>query len=236
MALRTGWTGLELLSSPDEPLHVGLDRAARIRARDTLGSGVTPLSINSYVHVGHPQHSDAEVVEAIRAEAVLARDVGATAVRVFPGADGTRVIARRLKAAAQALPPGIEIWIETHDTHSTGRAVAHILDKAADARVRAVWDIAHPVHQGEPWQETLVALQPHLAHVQIKDEFAAGTPPLPLGDGTVPVEAVLNGLSAEHYPGWVSLEWERKWFPEAAPLEEVLLAAGTWLRERVRPN
>ncbi|MFD4788297.1 sugar phosphate isomerase/epimerase family protein [Streptomyces sp. NPDC058459] len=249
LALRTGWTGIEVLSSADEPVHTGLDGPARAAARRLLADGVTLLSVNSYVHVGRTDQSDEEVVTSILAEARLAADLGATAVRVFPGAEGgtgavvgagagleagTARIVARLSGAARLLPPGVGIWLETHDSHSTGAEVAALLDEIADRRVRALWDIAHSCRRGEPWETTLDVLRPHLAHVQIKDEEPTGRHlPVPLGEGAVPVAAVLRRLSAEGYGRWVSLEWERKWYPAVAPLDEVLAKARTWLRDTV---
>ncbi|MGW6216723.1 sugar phosphate isomerase/epimerase family protein [Streptomyces sp. NPDC055109] len=236
LALRTGWTGLELLSSSDEPLHIGLDAAARRAAREELAQGVTPVSINSYIHIGTSRLSDDEVVEATLAQALLAHDIGATAVRVFPGGDAPRsedCMVDRLREAADLLPEDVELWLETHDSHSTGRDVSRVLDRVGSGRVRAIWDLAHPVHSGEQWQQTLDALRPHLAHVQIKDEGAAGEPPVPLGRGNLPLAPTLNALVSEGYHGWFSLEWERKWFPEADPLEEVLTKANVWIQANV---
>ncbi|MFD6418118.1 sugar phosphate isomerase/epimerase family protein [Streptomyces sp. NPDC060194] len=236
LALRTGWTGLELLSSLDEPLHTGLDTHARAKFRRELGPEVTPVGVNSYVHVGASHLEDEDVITAILSEAELARDIGAAGVRVFPGGEpdeSDERLATRLRAAAGQLPAGVQIWLETHDSHSTGRQVADVLERTASPHVRAIWDLAHTVHGREPWQETVDVLRPHLAHVQIKDEVTAGSTPVALGCGTLPVAAALTGLLDTGYAGWTSLEWERKWFPEAEPLEGILTHGRTWIQDNV---
>lgn len=235
LALSTGWTGIEVLSSDDEPIHTGLDQRTRQTVREILRRDVTLLSINSYIHVGRSDRTDAQVVADTISEAQLAADVGASALRVFPGADGeggdVRII-RRLKKAARLIPAGVEIWLETHDSHSTGAAVSGLLDRIADKRVRAIWDVAHPMNEGEHWQTTLTLLRPHLAHVQIKDEAEDDSrTPVLLGAGSLPVADILNHLLADGYQQWVSLEWERKWYPDVVSLEDALIQGRAWLQE-----
>ncbi|MFC4996296.1 hypothetical protein ACFPIJ_00450 [Dactylosporangium cerinum] len=84
LALRTGWHGLELRSAPDEPVHIGLSATGRQAAVEILG-GLATLCIASYVKVASGQVSDEQCVSDLLAEAGLAADLGARAVRVFPG-------------------------------------------------------------------------------------------------------------------------------------------------------
>lgn len=242
LARRTGWAGVELRSADDEPIHVGMSLDEIQAARRDL-AGVTIIATNSYVRLASTAQSDDEVVEATLAEADLARSLGTGAVRVFPGAGadaepGTagyaereRVMIRRLALATDRLPDGVQLWLETHDSHRTGEAVARVLAAVDDPRARAIWDIAHPPKSGERWQTTLEQLRPHLAHVQIKDE-RPGQVPLFLGDGDVPVVDIVRALEGEGYRGWYSLEYEHKWHPEAPPLEEALTCGSLWWGER----
>lgn len=230
LALRTGWTGVELRSAPDEPVHASISRADREAARARL-AGVAILAIDSYVRCGTTDAADEQVIRQLLAEAELAADLGAQAVRVFPGAAGPgqdeMIIARLAEAAAQ-LPSGVEIWLETHDSHRTGRDVSRVLATVDDRRVRAIWDVAHPIAAGEALPDTLAHLRPHLAHVQIKDEDSARSP-VALGTGVLPLAEILRALQREPYDGWLSLEWEKKWHPEAAELEPTLVAGRKWL-------
>ncbi|MFC4590206.1 sugar phosphate isomerase/epimerase family protein [Sphaerisporangium corydalis] len=259
MAARTGWPGLELRSAPDEPVHRGLTAAGRRAARSAL-AGVTVLCVASYVKVAAPpgppggpgvlgaglgnggagsgdeevEAGDEEVVSALLAEAELARDLGAAAVRVFPGGQGDgqddRRAVRRLRAVAPRLPDGVEVWLETHDSHPRGRDVARVLAEVGSPRVRAIWDAAHPWLAGETVAETAAALAPWLAHVQVKDRASVADPtPVPLGDGVLPLRQVLAALRELGYGGWVSLEWEHKWHPSATSLEHALQAGRAWL-------
>lgn len=232
LAARTGWTGLELRAADDEPVHAGLSDAQRRAARADL-AGITVLCIATYAQVASAGAADDACIEEILAHAHLAADLGARAVRVFAGGDDAQADARaahRLRTAAAELPEGVEIWLETHDTHPRGRDVARILSAVDDPRVRAVWDIAHPWSHGEMPEQTATALGPRLAHLQLKDIASrADHTPVLLGDGVLPLREALKAAAGAGYDGWLSLEWERKWFPAAAPLEQALLAARAWL-------
>ncbi|MEV6971272.1 sugar phosphate isomerase/epimerase family protein, partial [Hamadaea sp. NPDC051192] len=147
-----------------------------------------------------------------------------------PGNDADQRAVARLRTIADRLPDGVQIWLETHDSHPRGVDVARILGQVDDDRVRAIWDVLHPWRVGEPLTVSLAALHPYLAHVQVKDVLSATErTPLPLGQGTVPLRDALELLRRAAYPGWLSLEWESKWHPEAGPLREALIASRAWL-------
>jgi sugar phosphate isomerase/epimerase len=269
LARISGWTGLELRAAADEPVHTGLTAVQRAAARAELQE-IPVLCIASYVQVAAP--GDSCVADAL-AHAQLAVDLGASAVRVFPGAptpgaptsgtgaphsgpgaphsgpgaphsgpgatkasDADATAIRHLKSIAARLPDGVEIWLETHDSHPRGTDVARVLGEVGDPRVRAIWDVLHPWRSGEPLTVTAAALHPYLAHVQVKDVASAEErTPVPLGAGSVPLADVLALLRRQDYDGWLSLEWESKWHPAAGPLPEALALSRAYLTgERLR--
>ncbi|MGS2617782.1 sugar phosphate isomerase/epimerase family protein [Micromonospora sp. LZ34] len=236
LAAGTGWRGLELRAAADEPVHVGLHPEARAAARAVLrDGGAEPLVVASYVRVADGAADDRAIVSEALAHARLAEDLGCPYVRVFPGAveadpPADARAARRLRAIAAELPPGVTVLLETHDSHPRGADVARILAEVGHPRVGALWDVLHPWRYGEPVGETAIALQPWLAHVQIKD---ARSPqdlrPVMLGDGAVPLAAVFETLRERGYNGALALEWEAKWYPDAPPLAEALRLGTAWL-------
>nr|WP_230421688.1 sugar phosphate isomerase/epimerase family protein [Catenulispora pinistramenti] len=228
LARSTGWLGLELRAADDEPVHVGLSARERAAAREVLESGgVTVLAVASYVKVASGAVSDDECVAATLAHAELARDLGAPYVRVFPGAEepGAEADARavrRLNAAAARLPEGVAILLETHDSHPQGVDIARVLSQVS-GDVGTIWDVMHPWRTGEPIAVTKEALAPYLRHVQVKDVLSPEErKPLPLGEGTIPLGEFYAALRELGYQGWMSLEWESKWHPDAVPLAEAL--------------
>lgn len=239
LAVSCDWRGIELRTAAGEPVHVGLSAARRAEVRQTLtAAGVVPIAVASYTRVADPDADDDTVVADLVAHAQLAADVGATYVRVFPGGQPERgeasddAAVSRLRAAAGSLAgTPVSIAVETHDSHRRGADVARLLDRVADGRVRAIWDALHPWLAGEPPTETAAALRDHLAYVQIKDVASAAelTPVLP-GSGVLPLRDIAALAVQIDGDGWVSLEWESKWFPTAAPLADALAAASDLVR------
>ena len=231
LARQSGWLGLELRAAPDEPVHTGLTAAQRSAALAEL-DGVPVVCVASYVRIA--AEGESCVADAL-AHAQLALDLGAQAVRVFPGATSTgpaadAVAVRHLTAIAARLPDPVEIWLETHDSHSRGVDVARVLGEVGHPRIRAIWDVLHPWRVGEALTVTAAALHPYLAHVQVKDVASPEErTPLPLGAGTIPLGDVLALLRRQDYAGWLSLEWESKWHPAAGPLPQALAMSRAYL-------
>lgn len=239
LASCTGWHRVELRAAADEPVHCGLDRAARARARAALrDGGAKPLVVASYVRVADGTVDDDACVADGLAHARLAADLGCPFVRVFPGAadhgpETDELAARRLRAIAADLPAGVTVLLETHDSHPRGADVARILAAVDHPRVRALWDVLHPWRYGEPVDRTVAELRPWLAHVQIKDARSPqDLSPVFLGTGAVPLTDAFAALRAEGYDGTLALEWEAKWYPDAPPLSEALRRGADWLRRQ----
>ncbi|MET9241976.1 sugar phosphate isomerase/epimerase [Nonomuraea sp. NPDC003709] len=228
-----GCQGLELRLHPDTGVHAGLDAAERRSARERVErAGLEIAALAGYVKVCAPG-PDELAIEALLADLRLAADLGAPAVRVFPGGDDPAVGARRLKAVSgTASALGVRVLVETHDHMATGAAVAGLLAEAGcPESTGAIWDLLHPWRHGEPPAETLAALGPYLSYVQVKDAVSAeDTTPVPMWTGSVPLAEAGELLHAAGYDGWVSLEWERTWYPQVAPVEEILPGAADWVR------
>ncbi|MFI6787010.1 sugar phosphate isomerase/epimerase family protein [Nonomuraea sp. NPDC050383] len=225
--------GLELRLHPDTGVHRGLTPEERRSARERVeAAGLEISALAGYVRVCEPG-PDEPLVEALRADLELAADLGAPGVRVFPRGDDPAVGARRLRAVSDAAARlGVRVLVETHDLMPTGAAVAGLLE-AADrpGTTGAVWDLLHPWRHGETPAETLAALGPWLEYVQVKDAVSAeDTTPVPMWTGSVPLDEGGELLRAAGYDGWVSLEWERTWYPQVAPVEEILPGAAEWVR------
>ncbi|WP_371786181.1 sugar phosphate isomerase/epimerase family protein [Streptosporangium subroseum] len=173
---------------------------------------------------------DEPVVRALREDLLLAADLGAPAVRVFPGGEDVEAGARRLRAVAGlCAESGVRVLVETHDAMPTGAAVGRLLDAAGvPGAAGALWDVLHPWRHGEEPAQTLEALGEHLAYVQVKDAISAvDTTPVPMWEGGVPLDEC--GELLRGFGGWVSLEWERTWYPQVAPVEEILPGAREWV-------
>ncbi|WP_243795227.1 sugar phosphate isomerase/epimerase [Saccharopolyspora gloriosae] len=238
VAVEHGCDGLELRSHPDEEVHPSLPvrRAASLRSR-IEDAGLVVSCLAGYARVCEPG-TDAPVIAQLRTLIESAALLGAPSVRVFPGgepgADGPAAdrIATVLPDLAAS---GVRLLIETHDSHPTGEAAVRLAAPFADpGRVGVLWDALHPWRSGEPPARTRAVLGEHLGYFQVKDARCAEDPtPVPPGAGRVPLDEC--GAALRGWSGWISLEWEKAWYPAIQPVQEPLRAAGDWFR-RWRPE
>lgn len=203
LAADNGFEGLELRAHPEEPVHPGLSIAERVEVVEEFkAAGVEILSVAGYAKVAAPG-DDATVLAEARALLELARDLGASYIRVFPGggdsspgeADATG--ARRLAALAPfAADLGVRILLETHDSHSTGEDAARVLAAVGHASAGALWDVMHTWRSGEDPEVSQRLLAPFLGYVQVKDIASADdTTPLPPGEGVLPLRRIVGLLT-----------------------------------------
>ncbi|MFF4246912.1 sugar phosphate isomerase/epimerase family protein [Streptomyces sp. NPDC001822] len=230
LAARHGYQGVELRAHPEEPVHPGLGPAERAAvAEEFKRGGVEVLTVAGYARVA-AAGDDEPVLAELAGLVQLAHDLGAPYVRVFPGggdqdpAEADAVAARRLGAAApHAADLDVRILLETHDSHRAGADVARVVGTVGHGRIGALWDVMHTWLAGEDPAASHAVLAPHLGYVQFKDVASAeDTTPLALGAGVLPLKACLDTLDPD---SWVCWEYEKRWYPGAADLPE-LLAAG----------
>ncbi|MFF1881866.1 sugar phosphate isomerase/epimerase family protein [Pseudarthrobacter sp. NPDC058196] len=248
-----GARGVELRLGRGEIAAQAMTRRERSELRSRIeGAGLAVTGVASYIRVAEPL-ADELVVGALEAALILAHDLGAPAVRVFPGApahpcgyhrvpdtvqarqETNTLAAGRLTAVARlARDLGTYPALETHDSHPRGSDIAAILHMV-DGPAGAVWDLMHPWRVGETLDETWQALHPWLTgpagSVQIKDaRLPASRTPALIGTGTLPVDAFAELLRDTGYAGPVCLEWEKAWHPDAPPLDEALGSTARWFR------
>ncbi|MGW5636550.1 sugar phosphate isomerase/epimerase family protein [Streptomyces sp. NPDC003832] len=235
----SGITALELRCAPGQLIapdstdgQVGHLRAA---LRD---AGLTVVCLASHVRLTEAPGQGRLLERALEQAALL----GAPYVRVFGGDGGVTRAERRERAVrtlAAAVPwaeeLGVAVLLETHDSFLTGRLVADVLTRVGSPAAGAIWDVVNPWRAGEDVPSTARSLAPFLKHVQLKDVAGPGDlrPVLP-GEGTVPLGEALDALDRIGYRGRLSLEWERAWYPDVAPLTEALPAFRALLDARTR--
>lgn len=248
-----GVGGLELRLSPNEIVHPAMTAGELAGVASAVAdTGVRVTGIASYVQVASAAN-DEMVVGALAGAMNLAAALGAPMVRVFPGApvhaaaysekptlrepadEVAERAARRLNAVARlAEDLGVYPALETHDSHPQGADIAGILERV-DGPVGAIWDLMHPWRTGESLDDSWRRLSPWLTGqrargaVQIKDaNLPEDATPVPIGDGTLPVDGFADLLTANGYDGPICLEWEKKWHPAAAELPVALASTCAW--------
>lgn len=123
----------------------------------------------------------------------------------------------------------VDLMVETHDSIFTAAAIRRLVEAAPGLAV--LWDSHHTWKKGgEDPLITWATAREHIVHVHVKDSISApGTPHgftyVPPGGGEFPFAALIERLRRDRFVGAVSLEWEKLWHPQLAPLDEALEAA-----------
>jgi sugar phosphate isomerase/epimerase len=243
----TGYRGIELRLIDGELIDPAMPSAARAQVRRTTDAAGLPIvAVDSSIRLT----ADGAAAE-LAAFLELAAGWDAPLVRVFGGPlpaatadpaarrEALDRAARVLDAAAPAAQRlGVAIGVETHDDFSASATVAELLDLVAPGAgggpgaggpgvIGAVWDSHHPHKAGETPAQVRANLGDRILLAQVKDARRAperddGWQLVLLGEGEVAVREMLAELAAARYPGWVSVEWEKRWHPEIEPPEVAL--------------
>jgi sugar phosphate isomerase/epimerase len=222
-----GCRGVELRCRAGELIAPDTEFDAARRLGDALrAGGLEPICLATYVQIG----SANDVLGDLEHHLKLAAAAGVPMIRVFGGEVGDQEVPRRAvkrlrEAAETSARTGVSILLETHDAMLEGRVIASVLEEAAVSTAGALWDILNPWRAGEEPETTARYLGPWLRHVHLKDA-ASKTELAPLipGTGVVPINPILSLLARSSYQGWVELEWESAWYPDAPPLDDALKA------------
>jgi sugar phosphate isomerase/epimerase len=222
-----GCRGVELRCRAGELIAPDTEFDAARRVGDALrAGGLSPICLATYVQIGAAN----DVLGDLKHHLELAAAAGVPMIRVFGGEVGDpevpRRAAQRLRGAGDtSVRTGVAMLLETHDAMLEGRVIASVLDAAAVPTAGAIWDILNPWRAGEEPEATARYLGSWVRHVHIKDA-ASKTELAPLipGTGVVPIIPILSLLARSDYRGWVELEWESAWYPDAPPLDDALKA------------
>lgn len=157
-----------------------------------------------------------------------------------------------LEAAAKA---GVRLGFENHfntlaDSVRGSLEVVHAMNHASAGIVYDQGNLT--LLRAEDHREAVPRQAPYIVHVHVKDISFMEKPPdktsdrvdtLPadarpvvsrvMGEGCLPWPEILQELWRAGYDGWLSLEYERRWYPEQLPPVEIGLRAGADLVRRI---
>jgi sugar phosphate isomerase/epimerase len=242
-----GYGGVELRLVDGELIDPAMPAAARATVRRTAAAAGLPIvAVDSSIRL-----TGTDPGPELRRFLELASDWESPLVRVFGGPLAAEHPARRsqLESAARVLQAavpaaerlGVAIGVETHDAFSASSTLAALLELVPSEWAGAVWDSHHPHRMGERPADVQANLGGRVLLAQVKDARRAperedGWQLVLLGDGEVPVREMLGLLAGARYPGWVSVEWEKRWHPEIEEPEVALpqhhRVLESWLRDR----
>lgn len=242
-AREQGYSGIELRLLDDQVISPELLAANRERIRRAFGGDVALAALGSSVRLSNP---DADEKRAQESDCLAlieeAKALGAPTIRVFGGkrpdgvtlAEGIESVATSLRRLAPAAgEAGVSLVLETHDDFARARDVAAVLERVDSPAVGALWDTHHPYRMGESAAEVWTLLSGRLLHTHVKDarRNGDGWDLVLLGEGEVPVREAVAKLAAEHWTGYVVVEWEKKWHMEIPEPEIAFPQHAKLLRE-----
>jgi sugar phosphate isomerase/epimerase len=124
----------------------------------------------------------------------------------------------------------VDLMIETHDVLLDAARIQRFIAAMPRDSVRLLWDAHHTWKKGgEDPSITWKKIGRHVVHVHVKDSVSIPGARHPFtyvlpGTGEFPM-ASLREILAVEFSGALSLEWERFWQSDLAPLEDALRSA-----------
>ncbi len=119
----------------------------------------------------------------------------------------------------------VTVLVETAGPYADSARLRALLNRFADDRLAALWDMALTCFAaGEDAEKTITELGAYVRHVRVHDgrkENGLVRPEL-LGDGSLPLTELMNALRSVNYDGYVSLEWDPKWIEGLEDIEIIL--------------
>jgi len=132
----------------------------------------------------------------------------------------------------------VTLALETHDDWTDSSVFGRLMAEVNHPRVRVLWDLHHPFRtNGEPAEMTYRNLIPYTVSTHFKDSLPnedGGHTYTLLGEGDVPLKAMLDMLVEGGYDGYAILEWEKRWHPYVEEPEEAFPGFVAYMRELER--
>ena len=215
-ALDMGFSGIEVYNLPKfpdmlakgGPFHLYQTAAT---ARDLRERKLTIPCFDTSCDLS----TDASAVETLLELIQVARNaqVGyVVACALEDREDVVRDALHRLVPAAEKA--GISLLLKTSGIYADTARLRAMLNHFASDYLGALWDVHHPYRDfGESGDATIKNLGAYVRHVHLRDSDDEGTYQL-IGEGTMPIDEVMQALSSVNYDGFISLEWKPEWLED----------------------
>ena len=237
-ARKIGFSGIEIRGLEDKMLAEEIIQFLPENKTATLSAlkdhNLEMIGFGSSVSFHQQDKFDAMLAEGKRAIDVC-QFMGIPAIRIFgdkfpPGEKEASVISRVAKGAGilaeYGEERGVKVLLETHGDFITLERIKGVFDQVRSRNLRLLWDVGNTdFTYGDNFMEFYQPLKDLIVHTHFKDHIR-GIPGdektykyCRLGEGQIPVKAIVKQLLADHYTGYFCLEWEKKWHPELPEAE-----------------
>ena len=121
----------------------------------------------------------------------------------------------------EAREKDVTLLIKSSGIYSDTARLRNLLDSFACDELAVLWDVHHPYRDfGESADTTIKNLGDYVRHVHLRDSDDAGNYNL-IGEGTMPIDEIVQALSSVNYDGFISLEWKPDWMEELQDREVI---------------
>jgi len=153
-------------------------------------------------------------------------NLGVEYVGVHTSCDTQAACAERMAVLLKALgEKPVTLLIETTGAYADTARLRDLLNRFADDRLAALWDMhATCLTGGEDAETTITNLGAYVRHVHLHDyrrEQGRAVPEL-AGEGDLPMKDLMNALRSVNYDGFISLQWNPHWIEELSDIEIIL--------------
>lgn len=111
----------------------------------------------------------------------------------------------------------VTLLVETNGVYADTRRLKNLLDSVNSPYVAALWDLHHPYrYANEEPHTTIENLGSYIKYVHAKDSIMIGgkCEYRLMGEGDLPLDAMICELEKTGYDGYISLEWVKRWAKE----------------------
>lgn len=243
-AARWGFQGLEMRLTPNgvgasafncDPMAIGAQQLHDLFE----DAGVDPVGLATGITydkqvwppvVGRLFQSEEIGVPETKSAVEHAAEAGIPYVRVFgerlgsgePAAWGWRRISERLALASQtARNTNTRVLIENSGSFARAADLKTLHDMVGRPHLAMSYSVLAAVQEGECPMTEIGQILPSTSVVRIGDIAEDGRP-VPLGEGTLPIEAFVGKLKELNYRGWIVYEYPRLWRSDLLDAEAVL--------------
>ena len=124
---------------------------------------------------------------------------------------------------SQVADRNVCLLLKTTGIYADTARLRSLLDSFASDELAALWDMHHPFRDhGESPDTTIRNLGGYVKHVHLRDSNKDSAYEL-IGEGTIPVQEMMDALSSIDYNGFISLEWKMEYLPDI-PDREIIFA------------
>ena len=155
----------------------------------------------------------------------MSTNLGIPGIGIHTSCDSQTACAERLGRLLEIVGGApAALLVETTGAYSDTAKLRDLLNRFADDRLAAVWDMHATCVGGEDAETTITNLGAYVRHVHIHDfrqESGIYVPEL-IGEGELPIGEMMNALRSVNYDGFISVQWNPAWIDGLSDIEIIL--------------